>query len=100
MERKRKIIANKVRCKICGEVIESIRTHDFVGCKCWNESNGKEGIAIDGGHSYLSRTGSFDAMEELSETRPYTDEERDEWNEKEMMRAEQWGGWYKPCIME
>lgn len=38
-----KIIRNKIKCKHCGEVIESESRHDFKFCAC-----GK--VAIDGGH--------------------------------------------------
>lgn len=59
-----KIKVNKIKCKNCGDIIESKHVHDFVWCNCGQ-------CAVDGGHSYLSR--SFrtakpeDAFEELSE---------------------------------
>lgn len=56
----RKIIHNKIKCKHCGDIIESISTHDFKFCSC-----GK--VAIDGGKSYLKRTGNPNDWEELSE---------------------------------
>ena len=62
-----KIISNKVRCKKCNTIIESKYRHDFVGCKCWNKSNGKEGVAVDGGQDYLKRSGDVDNCEDLSE---------------------------------
>ena len=43
-----KIIKNAIQCKLCGEVIESKRVHDFVQCKCG-------ACAVDGGHDYLRR---------------------------------------------
>ena len=43
-----KIIKNAIRCKLCGEVIESKQVHDFVQCKCG-------ACAVDGGHDYLRR---------------------------------------------
>ena len=58
-----KIYSNKIRCKHCGDVIESKHVHDFKYCSC-----GK--CAVDGGHEYLRRifTGSpEDCYEELSE---------------------------------
>jgi len=64
-----KIISNKVRCKHCGDVIESKHRHDFVWCKC-----GK--VAVDGGKSYLKRafqTNPDDDYEELSEYTPPED---------------------------
>lgn len=72
MERKRKIIHNRIRCKICGEIVESESRHDFAVCKCWRESNGERGVACDGGLEYLRRVGNPENYEELSETRPYT----------------------------
>ena len=52
----RKILVNKIRCKKCGDVIESKSVHDFKFCKC-------EAVAVDGGHDYLRRVG---ALEDLS----------------------------------
>ena len=43
-----KIIKNAIKCKLCGEVIESKHVHDFVQCKCG-------ACAVDGGHDYLRR---------------------------------------------
>ena len=40
------ILVNKIRCKKCGEEIESTYTHDFRSCKCG-------ACAVDGGHEYL-----------------------------------------------
>lgn len=57
----KKIIVNKIKCKKCGDVIESKYTHDFKYCKCG-------AVCVDGGHEYLRRGGeSMDAWEELSE---------------------------------
>ena len=44
----RKITKNAIQCKLCGEIIESTYTHDFVQCKCG-------ACAVDGGHDYLRR---------------------------------------------
>ena len=54
-----KIISNKIKCKKCGEIIESTCTHDFKWCKCHS-------VAVDGGHSYLKRCVTPDDWEELS----------------------------------
>lgn len=43
-----KIIKNAIRCKHCGDIIESKSVHDFVQCSC-----GK--VFVDGGHEYLRR---------------------------------------------
>lgn len=56
-----KIIMNKIRCKKCGDVIESISVHDFKTCKCG-------AVSVDGGHYYLKRCGNSKDWEELSET--------------------------------
>lgn len=51
---------NAARCRRCGDEIESTHTHDFRWCRC-------RAIAVDGGRSYLKRSGALDAIEELSE---------------------------------
>ena len=43
-----RIIKNAIRCKKCGEVIESENVHDFKFCSCGS-------CAVDGGHDYLRR---------------------------------------------
>ena len=43
-----KIIKNAIRCKSCGDVIESKHVHDFVMCRCGS-------CAVDGGPAYLRR---------------------------------------------
>ena len=55
----RKILVNKIRCKKCGDVIESKSVHDFKFCKC-------EAVAVDGGHYYLRRVGALEDWEDLS----------------------------------
>lgn len=54
-----KIIINKIKCKKCGDIIESKHQHQFVVCKCG-------AVAVDGGHSHLSRTGKREDWEDLS----------------------------------
>lgn len=54
-----KIITNKIRCKKCGDVIESTHRHDFKFCKCG-------AVAVDGGKDYLRRCGNREDWEELS----------------------------------
>ena len=44
-----KIIKNAIRCKICGDEIESTYRHDYVSCSCG-------ACAVDGGHNYLRRS--------------------------------------------
>lgn len=54
------IITNKIKCKRCGNIIESSSVHDFKFCKC-------RAVAVDGGHNYLRRCGNREDWEELSE---------------------------------
>lgn len=42
------IRANKIKCKHCGDIIESKHIHDFKWCHC-----GK--VAVDGGNEYHKR---------------------------------------------
>ena len=44
----RKILVNKIRCKKCGDVIESKSVHDF-----------KFSVAVDGVHDYFKTCGSI-----------------------------------------
>ena len=55
-----KIIRNAIRCKKCGDVIESKTVHDFKFCSCGS-------CAVDGGHDYLRRCGNREDWEELPE---------------------------------
>lgn len=54
------IIRNAIRCKKCGDIIESLTRHDFEECSCG-------AVAVDGGRSYLRRVGFPEDWEELSE---------------------------------
>ena len=55
----RKILRNRIKCKYCGDIIESISVHDFkFSCSK---------VAVDGGKCYLKRTGSPNDCDELSE---------------------------------
>ena len=59
------IIKNAIRCKNCGDVIESKHVHDFVTCSCGS-------CSVDGGRDYLRRCfktqNPDDAYEDLSVT--------------------------------
>lgn len=55
-----KILVNKIRCKKCGDIIESRSVHDFVTCKCG-------AVSADGGHNYIRRCGNLEDFEDLSE---------------------------------
>ncbi|MEA5004419.1 MAG: hypothetical protein VB081_13115 [Christensenella sp.] len=51
---------NKIKCKVCGDIIESKTTHDLQYCRC-------KSVAVDGGKEYLRRLGNPEDWEELSE---------------------------------
>lgn len=60
MEAKNKtILSNKIKCKKCGEIIESKTINDFRKCKCG-------AVAVDGGKTYLKRIGNEEDYAELS----------------------------------
>ena len=62
----RKILVNKIRCKNCGDIIESKSVNDFKFCQC-------KSVAVDGGHDYLRRVGEFDDWEDMSVFEPNDD---------------------------
>ena len=55
------ILSNKAQCLKCKDIIESKYRHDFVTCKCG-------ALSVDGGNSYLKRSGNLKHYKELSET--------------------------------
>jgi len=59
MEKKEKIIRNIIKCKKCGDIIESKSTNDYKRCSCG-------AVAIDGGKDYLKRIGNEEDYEEMS----------------------------------
>lgn len=54
-----KIRTNRIKCKKCGDIIESYDVHDFKWCSC-------KSVAVDGVREYLIRLGSPEDYEELS----------------------------------
>lgn len=58
--KKIKIKRNAIKCKHCGQVIESKSRHDLQVCQCGR-------VAVDGGKEYLRRLGNIDGYTELSE---------------------------------
>lgn len=63
-----KIIKNAIRCKRCGDEIESTYRHEYVTCSCG-------ACAVDGGHDYLRRSFlSRDCYEDVSLVVPATEE--------------------------
>ena len=66
----KKIIKNSIRCKKCGDIIESKNVHDLVSCKCGN-------CSVDGGKQYIRRiftTTPEEDYEELSEFEDVNDD--------------------------
>lgn len=57
---KNKILVNKIKCKKCGDVIESTYTHDYKSCSCGS-------CTVDGGHEYLRRGFNGNTPEECYE---------------------------------
>lgn len=63
-----KIKLNRIKCKLCKDIITSVYTHDFKWCKCG-------ACAVDGGKSYLKRCGDLENYEDLSECEGEDDDE-------------------------
>lgn len=58
------IIKNAIKCRKCGDVIESTSTHDLKICSCG-------ACAVDGGREYLRRSApSLDDFIDLSVVEP------------------------------
>lgn len=60
MEKKEEIISNKIKCKKCGDIIESKSTNDYKKCSCGT-------VSVDGGKDYLKRIGNEEDYEDISE---------------------------------
>ena len=58
-----KIVRNRAKCLVCGDIVESTYRHDYVMCSCGN-------LAVDSGNDYLRRgiRNGEDSYEELSES--------------------------------
>lgn len=63
----RKIKRNILKCKLCGDIIESKFTHDFVMCKC-------KKCFVDGGKEYV-RYGA-DNLDDVILLTEYEDDEK------------------------
>lgn len=61
-DKMRKILVNAVKCKGCGDIIESKHRHDYVTCSCGM-------VSVDGGHEYLRRCAYF--LEDIIEMSVY-----------------------------
>ena len=62
----KKLVKNKIRCKHCGDVIESKSIHDWVQCSC-------EACFVDGGLTYLRRGFRVSPEEDYEELSEYED---------------------------
>lgn len=51
---------NRIKCKKCGDIIESKTRHDFVQCSC-------KSCFVDGGHDYRRIGGNLKDIEDLGE---------------------------------
>lgn len=56
------IIKNAIKCKLCGDVIESKTRTGVVKCSCG-------AVGVEGGKHYLKRIGDKENYEELSESK-------------------------------
>lgn len=60
MDNQMRIKRNMIRCKKCGDIIESKSVHDFQMCSCGS-------CYVDGGHEYIRIGGNFKDIEILTE---------------------------------
>lgn len=60
MQMKKRIKRNIIKCKCCGDIIESKSRHEFVECSCG-------ACFVDGGHDYVRCGGSPENIEFLTE---------------------------------
>lgn len=67
-----RLIRNRAKCLLCGDVIESVSTHDFVRCSCG-------ALAVDGGTAYARRVfKDRDAYQDMSVFEDDNEDERGE----------------------
>lgn len=59
MKKKEEIISNNIKCKKCGDIIESKSTNDYKRCSCG-------AVVVDGEKDYLKRVGNEEDYVELS----------------------------------
>ncbi len=43
----------KIQCRNCKDIIQSLSRHDFNVCSCFTNSENNTGIFIDGGDDYM-----------------------------------------------
>jgi hypothetical protein len=74
------IKVNKIRCKHCGDVIESKYRHDFKKCSCGL-------VGVDGGTAYLRRCFRHSPEKDFEELSESWDDEIIKWLE---LKSEAW----------
>lgn len=67
-----RIVYNAIRCKKCGDVIESKYRHDFRMCSCG-------AVAVDGGHDYQRLIGNREDYENLGRYEKVEKKESEKW---------------------
>lgn len=60
MNKRKKLIRNRIKCLKCGDIIESEYTHDWVQCSCG-------ACFVDGGHDYMRVGGNREDWKDMSE---------------------------------
>jgi len=58
-KRNKMLLQNKIKCNLCGDVLESYHRHDFKMCSC-------QKCGVDGGIFYLRRLGNIEDYTDLS----------------------------------
>ena len=66
-----KIMRNRIKCKHCGDVIESYHVHDYKECSCG-------ACFVDGGRQYLRRGCKHSPQEDYEEL---SEVEKCEWED-------------------
>jgi len=56
----KELLRNRIRCKKCGDILESTAQHEFKTCHCG-------AVSIDGGLEYTRRCGEPADYEDLNE---------------------------------
>ena len=59
------IVRNRIRCNLCGDIIESRYRHDFKSCRCG-------AVCVDGGKDYIRR-GFLNSLDDYTDRSVYED---------------------------
>ena len=59
------IVRNRIRCNLCGDIIESNYRHDFRSCRCG-------AVCVDGGKDYIRR-GFLNGRDDYTELSVFED---------------------------